>query len=168
MKTPCPHPDERQRSWAVIPNLRLDWCERCGALRFNDRWIQADTSHTAEELDRLPLEQALRDPVYADGFFNEASALEQARGPIHIDARRFFEAGRPEPQRFFRCGNCGAKLPMTGDLEKDHHTARAHSIEACEKRIEAAMDHRALIAEMKERNERPLQIGDGRPWWKFW
>lgn len=108
------------------------------------------------------------DPGYLD--YAEAQHGTLAKGPerIHIDARRFYETPGPQPQRFFRCGNCGAKLFLSGDAERDHHTAQAHKVEACQKRIEAAMDHRALLAEMRERNEQPLKIAVKKPWWKIW
>ena len=96
------------------------------------------------------------------------NALEAVRGPVNIDARQFFQAAPRPVARFARCGNCGKKLLLTGDPERDHHTAMAHKVEECDRNVDAAIQYRELLAEMKERNEQPLQIAAKKPWWKIW
>lgn len=97
-------------------------------------------------------------------------ALVAARAPIHIDARRFYANTEPQPKKFFRCGNCGKRLPMTSNPETDHHTAQAHRVEDCDKNLQAGIEYRALLYDLKEQHALELEAAaeKQRPWWKVW
>jgi ferredoxin len=76
-----------------------------------------------------------------------------------------------EKPAFIRCGNCGARMPRTFDIEKDHHTAMKHRVEECTKVTQAAREHAQLIGEFQQQlrlNPPPIAgRRQRRRWWKF-
>jgi len=67
------------------------------------------------------------------------------------------QAGGRREATFFRCGNCAAKLPRTGDPERDHHTAMRHRIEDCQKGgIPVNIAQRQLVQEFEAQDHVPV------------
>lgn len=79
--------------------------------------------------------------------------LERTGVVFEFDARKKKDEP-PEPKEFFKCGNCGKKLPRTRDPETDHHTAQKHAVEECPKRAQAQDEYRELL----EEHEREKQL----------
>lgn len=63
--------------------------------------------------------------------------------------------------RTFLCGNCGERMPLTGDATEDHHTAQRHKLESCRKTGAAKLEHAELLATDSERR-RELQAREPR------
>jgi hypothetical protein len=94
--------------------------------------------------------------------------------------------------RHAKCGNCGDRLPLTGDAEADHHNAMRHKlvcrVAADPARQQAAMLERSRLID--EHQIQPMQAhyrqlqaapqlqltaetqlqltAPKKPWWKFW
>jgi len=67
------------------------------------------------------------------------------------------QTGGRREATFFRCGNCAAKLPRTGDPERDHHTAMRHRIEDCQKSgVAVNIEQRQLVEEFEAQDHVPV------------
>ena len=60
-------------------------------------------------------------------------------GPAHEQARN---------RRYTICGNCGKRLPLTGDPQENHHAAMRHRLE-CARRDQASDEHGELVTEFE-------------------
>jgi len=163
--TVCDHPDTQRRSWAAIPNLDLQWCARCGSLQFADK--EWKTPELIRALDR-ETEQGSFTQAIVRGATNEANRqIERRSGPINIDARQGPVIEMPQERRqpasaakHARCGNCGEKLPLTGDAEVDHDTAMKHK-QTCRYTTvaaDAAYSHDQYRQLIREHAAQPMQV----------
>lgn len=140
--TTCSHPETSRRSWAVIPNLQLDWCSTCGAIQFADKpWKipELAVGRLTEQEEQPGQSTVYVERVHPAGeTFDETIArqtgMARFRSP-ELERQRTINVDihQPQPTMYSktgsaRCGNCGTRYDITSDPEENHHRAMRHKL----------------------------------------